>query len=92
MYQETLVARSPETLSFDVTPGPRSWLDLSLGMIEEGALTFRVGRQQGGGAEETILETTLTTANRGSVVRSTSARPRVRRCVSPCRSTPSTTE
>ena len=64
VYQETLVARSPETLSFDVTLGARPWLDLSLGMIEAGALTFRVGVRQSGGDEVTVLSQTLTTASR----------------------------
>ena len=64
IYQETLVARSPETLSFDVMLGSRPWLDLSLGMIQEGALTFRVGVSRTGSADETILEQTLTTADR----------------------------
>ena len=64
VYQETLVARSPETLSFDVTLGARPWLDLSLGMIEEGALTFRVGAIRSGGDDVEILSQTLTTASR----------------------------
>ena len=64
VYQETLVARSPETLSFDATLGTRPWLDLSLGMIEDGALTFRVGVRRTGSADETVLQQTLTTVNR----------------------------
>ena len=64
VYQETLVARSPETLSFDATLGARPWLDLSLGTIEDGALTFRVGVRGAGATDETVLEQTVTTANR----------------------------
>ena len=64
VYQETLVARSPETLSFDAMLGTDPWLDLSLGMIQDGALTFRVGVSRSGTADETVLEHTLTTADR----------------------------
>ena len=64
IYRETLVARSPETLSFSATLGTRSWLDLSLGMIQDGALTFRVHVTGTGAADETVLDTTLTTADR----------------------------
>ena len=64
VYQETLVARSPETLSFDAMLGARPWLDLSLGTIEDGALTFRVGVRGAGATDETVLEQTVTTANR----------------------------
>lgn len=64
IYRETLVARSPETLSFDATLGARPWLDLSLGMVEDGALTFRVGVSQGGSDAETVLTHTVTKADR----------------------------
>jgi arylsulfatase A-like enzyme len=64
VYQETLVARSPETLSFRTTLGTNPWLDLSLGMVQDGALTFRVGIDRAGDVDDHVLEHTLTTPNR----------------------------
>ena len=64
IYRETLVARSPEALSFDVTLGVRPWLDLSLGMIQEDPLTFRVGVARAGSDDARVLTHTLTTADR----------------------------
>ena len=64
VYQETLVARSPESLSFEATLGARPWLDLSLGMIQDGALTFRVDVSRAESEPETILTHTATTPSR----------------------------
>jgi hypothetical protein len=69
VYQETLVARFPETLRFPMTLPPRPWLDLSVGTIEDGPVTFRValgrGRKPGAGGPETVLlERTITRPHR----------------------------
>lgn len=67
VYRETLVARAPETLDFAVTPPPRALLDLAVGTVEEGALTFRVGVRPSGaprGVEEVVLQRTVTRAHR----------------------------
>ncbi len=50
VYRETLVSRSPETLRFGLRLPSHPWLDLALGTIEDGPVTFRVGRATGDAA------------------------------------------
>jgi arylsulfatase A-like enzyme len=66
IYRESLVARAPETIRFHVRVPPRPRLDLAVGTPEDGAVTFRVGLAEtaGGGGERTLLEKTVTRANR----------------------------
>jgi arylsulfatase A-like enzyme len=63
VYRESIVTRSPETARFDVELPSRPWLDLSVGTVEEGPVTFLVEVDQRG--EKTrLLEKTVTTAHR----------------------------
>ncbi|MDX1383967.1 MAG: sulfatase [Thermoanaerobaculia bacterium] len=63
IYRETIVARSPETLSFEVVIPENAWLELHLATLEDHAVTFRV--EAGDGAEvATLLQRTLTTPRR----------------------------
>ncbi len=64
IYRETLVARSPEVIKVKVHLPKRPLLDLGIGTIEAGPVTFRVGVSRGGGAEAPLLERTLTTPQR----------------------------
>jgi arylsulfatase A-like enzyme len=63
IFHETIVSRSPETVSFDVDLPANSWLDLNIGTPEPGPVTFRVTAIQGG-QERTLLERTVTTPHR----------------------------
>ncbi len=62
-YHEALVARSPETLKFDVDLPSTPWLDLSMGTPEDGPVTFHVALWAGG-VERSLLEQTVTTPYR----------------------------
>ncbi len=50
VFRESLVARAPETVSFRARVPSRGWLDLAVGTIEEGAVTFRVRVERDGRA------------------------------------------
>ena len=67
IYRETIVARSPERISFDTRLPSRPWLDLDIGTIEDGPVTFRVWHEDGAG--DPLLERTLTRAGRWESVR-----------------------
>lgn len=71
VYRETLVARAPETIRIQVKLPARPWLDLGIGTIEEGPVTFRVtvGREGSAAEGTTILERTVTTPHRWQSVR-----------------------
>jgi len=63
--RETLVSRSPETLRFSLRLPARPVLDLALGTIEDGPVTFRVTVGGGpGGPETVVLEKTITRPHR----------------------------
>jgi len=67
IYRETIVGRSPETVHFTLDLPENPWLDLSLGAVEEGALTFLVDLRRGersSPVHETLLRRTLTTPDR----------------------------
>jgi arylsulfatase A-like enzyme len=67
VYRETLVSRSPETLRFALRLPARPVLDLAVGTIEDGPVTFRVtARPSAAGPErETVLlERTVTKPHR----------------------------
>ncbi len=59
IYHETIVSRSPEAFSVEVDVPRNAWLDLNLGTVAEGAVTFKVTA-----GDATILEQTLTTPHR----------------------------
>ncbi len=66
VFRESLVGRAPETIRFPLTVPEGGFLDLAVGTVEEGPVTFRVGFAESGGAagEAPLLERTVTTAHR----------------------------
>jgi arylsulfatase A-like enzyme len=60
VYKETLVARAPEALRFEVTLPPRPVLDLAVGTVEDGPVRFRVSVQPDAGEAKELLRRTLT--------------------------------
>ncbi|MEM7584154.1 MAG: sulfatase [Acidobacteriota bacterium] len=67
IFRETLVSRAPETVRFEVEVPPQPSLEVHLGTIDDGPITFRLGvHQQNGDAADpqTLLSQTLTTPRR----------------------------
>jgi arylsulfatase A-like enzyme len=60
VYKETLVARAPEALRFELTLPPRPVLDLAVGTVEDGPVRFRVSVQPDAGEAKELLRRTLT--------------------------------
>ncbi len=52
IYRESLVAHAPESMQFDVPLPARPWLDLAVGTVEDGPVTFRVVAKPQGAADE----------------------------------------
>jgi len=63
VFRETIVARSPEELSFEVELGERPWLDLAVGSPEPLPVTYRI-EVAAEGVEPVALRRTETTADR----------------------------
>jgi arylsulfatase A-like enzyme len=68
IYRETLVARSPETMTFDLRLPARPRLEVALGTIEDGPVTFRVAVRPAGGEETRAMERTITRPQRWETV------------------------
>ncbi len=64
IYRESIVTRSPEEVRFTVDLPSKPMLDLALGTVDEGPLTFCVAAQSSGSGEQVLLERTLTTPHR----------------------------
>ncbi len=66
IYHRTLVAKTPEVIRMLLSLPDRPWLDLALGTIEDGPVTFQVKiRPAAGSAEDASLLThTITTPRR----------------------------
>lgn len=67
IYHEAIAARSPQTWQATVDVPEAGWLDLSIGTMQSGPLTFRVTAAPAGanaGEAETVLERTVTTSHR----------------------------
>ena len=66
IYHQTLVAKTAEVIRFPLSLPDRPWLDLALGTIEDGPVTFEVKIHPAGGrAEDAILlARTITTPRR----------------------------
>jgi len=66
IYHETIVSRLPEKVSLDVTLPAQPWLDLSLGTVESGPVTFRLSLAPSGsaGPGTAVLERTVSTPYR----------------------------
>jgi arylsulfatase A-like enzyme len=66
VYRESIVTRAPEQARFAVSVPAEAWLDVGLGTVDEGAVTFKVGvaRSGHGGPAASLLEHTVTTPYR----------------------------
>jgi len=65
VFHESVVTRSPETISIPLTLPARPWLDLSVGTMDDTPATFRVEAQVLGSADaQVLLERTVTTPDR----------------------------
>ena len=70
VYRETLVARAPDALRFDVDLPRRPRLQLAIGTLEPDPVTFKVSVHDGGGsAEEVVAQRTVTTPYRWDTVK-----------------------
>jgi hypothetical protein len=63
VFRETLVARAPERITFPVDLPSDPWLDLDIGTVDNGPVTFRVEAESGGARSE-LLRRTVSTPNR----------------------------
>lgn len=59
VFRETLVTRAPEKVTYSVELGAKPWLDLAIGTVEEGPITFRIEVN-----DESVFEQTVTTSQR----------------------------
>ncbi len=65
IYRESLVARAPEQMTFDVTVPESGWLDLGVGTIDHQPATFEVTVKADGAATPEVLHReTVTTPHR----------------------------
>ena len=63
IYNESIVVRTPVAMRFNVTLPEHPWLDLAMGTIEDGAVTFGVGvgpAAQEATEEKALLKRTVT--------------------------------
>ena len=67
VFRETLVARSPERITFALDLPSRPYLDLAIGTVDNGPVTFRV-EAEAGGARKELLKRTVSTPNRWHAV------------------------
>jgi arylsulfatase A-like enzyme len=63
VYRETLVSRAPDTLRFDVRIPSRPRMQVSVGTLESGPVTFKVSVEQGSSVE-VVAAHTVTTPHR----------------------------
>ena len=63
VYRESIVSRSPESFTVNVDVPSNSWLDLNVGTVEDGPVTFVV-TDVTNGEETTLVERTVTTKDR----------------------------
>lgn len=68
IYRETIVARSPERIVAELDLPENPWLDLAIGTVEDGPVTFLVS-VSADGAEESLLRRTVTTPDRWTSLR-----------------------
>jgi arylsulfatase A-like enzyme len=61
VYRESLVAHAPESMQFDVQLPERPWLDLAVGTLDDGPVTFRVvARPQGSSGDDGLVQVDYT--------------------------------
>lgn len=68
IYRETLVTRSPERVVTEVELPDQPWLDVGIGTIEDGPVTFHVD-VTADGTEASLLQRTVTTPDRWADLR-----------------------
>ena len=68
IYRETIISRSPERITIDIDAQTHPWLDLAVGTIEDGPITFVVGLSVGS-ATDTVWRRTVTTPHRWETAR-----------------------
>ncbi len=64
IYRETVVARAPEIIRWQLTLPERPFLDLALGTLDERPVTFAVTLHESAGHGGRLLERTVSTARR----------------------------
>jgi len=64
VFRETLVSRSPERIRLPVDLPSRPWLDLSIGTVDNGPVTFHIAVDAGGGVRRELQKRTVSTPNR----------------------------
>ena len=65
IFRETIVSRSPERIELELTVPQRSFLELTIGTVEDAPVTFSVEAERSQGGEGIhLLSRTLTTPNR----------------------------
>jgi arylsulfatase A-like enzyme len=64
VFRETLVTRSPERVTFPVDLPSRPWLDLAIGTVDNGPVTFHIAVDAGGGVRRELQKRTVSTPNR----------------------------
>ena len=67
IFRETLVTRSPERVQFTLDLPSRPWLDLAVGTVEDGPVTFQVSVSRNRSSESLFLKHTVTTPHRWEV-------------------------
>ena len=64
VFRETIVTRAPESVSFPVDLPSRPWLDLAIGTVDNGPVTFHIAVDAGGGVRRELQKRTVSTPNR----------------------------
>lgn len=67
VYRESITSRAPERMQFTIQVPPAAWLDVALGTVDEGPVTFSISARGDAGSTgdgEALLEHTLTTPYR----------------------------
>ncbi len=67
VYRESIASRSPERMQFAFEVPPAAWLDVALGTVDEGPVTFTISARGDAGSTgdgQVLLEQTVTTPYR----------------------------
>jgi len=66
IYRQTLIAKTPEVIQFPLILPDKPWLDIALGTVDDGPVTFQVNILSVDGPTENValLKRTITTPNR----------------------------
>lgn len=71
VYQQAIVSRSPEKIILNVRMPHEPWLDLNIGTVEDGKITFQVTAQESNGSDskKTSFQRTLTRSHHWEPIR-----------------------